>query len=328
MLGTILELNQEGRMLCIERGFLCISHNKEECGRVPIDSLEGILVTAHKASFTRPFLVALAEHNIPLIICNNQYKPVSVSLAYSTHYEAGKRMRLQASASLPLNKSLWRACIKEKIQNQADVLKFHRSSHPYGQKLELLAKNVLSGDSSRKEGQAARLYWHALMGKGFIRDPDALDENIFFNYAYTIVRTAVMRSLLASGLHPALGVYHSHPLNSFALADDLMEAFRPLADHFVLSIEQEKERTNKEEGKENRKEKENGKESKEYEEEIRLTPAIKKHLASILKYTVLYEGAETPLYQAIHNTALSLAKTYLRGALCLKFPVIKLENIL
>lgn len=41
------------------------------------------------------------------------------------------------------------------------------------------------------------------------------------------------RGLVAAGLLPALGVHHSNELNAFALADDLMEPFRPVVDLLV-----------------------------------------------------------------------------------------------
>lgn len=304
MLGTILELTQEGRVLSLERGLLCISHNQKECGRVPVDTIEAVIVSAHQATFTRPFLVALAKHNIPLIVCDNQYKPVSVTASYAVHSEAGKRMRAQASAPLPLHKGLWKALIKEKIRNQANVLAYHDPQHKHVQKLKLLSTAVLSGDSSRKEGQAARLYWRAVLGKDFVRDPAFHDENILFNYVYTVLRTSVIRSLIGAGLHPALGVYHSHPLNAFALADDVMEPLRPLADHLVLCI------------------------IRQSSSNILLTPEIKKKLAGILTYEVHFENTPALLYQALHHMALSIARTYMGGKLCVKFPQVRLIPII
>lgn len=272
---------------------------------MPVDAIEAVIVSAQQAIFTRPFIVALARHNIPLIICDNKYKPISVTAPYAVHSEAGKRMRSQASASLPLNKGLWKAIIKEKIRNQANVLAYHNPQHGYIQKLKLLSNNVLSGDSSRKEGQAARLYWRALLGKQFVRDPDALNVNILFNYAYTVLRASIMRSLIGAGLHPALGVYHSHPLNSFALADDVMEPLRPLADHIILSTIKHLSS----------------------DSDIVFTPIIKKKLASILIYEVIFENTQVLLFQALHHMALSIVRTYVGGKLCVKFPQIQLIPI-
>ncbi len=304
MLGTILEVAQNEKSLSIQRGSIYISEQGKECGRVPISNIEAVIISAHKSFFTRPFLVSLAEHNIPLIVCDNKYQPISITNAYASHSESGKRFRAQAGASKPLNKNLWKVIIKEKIANQAQVLLYHKPEHNYCNKIKLLSKAVLSGDSSRKEGQAARLYWRALFGNNFIRDIDAENENILLNYCYIVLRTAMIRSILGAGLHPALGVFHRHPLNAHTLADDLMEPLRPLADHLVYNL------LNSNNGK--------------IEE---LNPEIKRKLASILTVTVLFEKTETPLYQALHHMALSLAKTYLGGKLCIKFPKIDLTRL-
>jgi len=51
-----------------------------------------------------------------------------------------------------------------------------------------------------------------------------------------VLRACVARSIIASGLHPSIGLHHSNRLNALALADDLVEPFRPLADAAVLQM--------------------------------------------------------------------------------------------
>lgn len=57
-------------------------------------------------------------------------------------------------------------------------------------------------------------------------------ENLYsrLSYGYSLLRTAIARSLVASGFHPALGLHHRNVFNSWNLADDLIEPFRALAD--------------------------------------------------------------------------------------------------
>lgn len=64
----------------------------------------------------------------------------------------------------------------------------------------------------------------------FRRDPDGAGLNSLLTYGYAILRAAVARSIVAAGLHPALGLHHSSRGNPFCLADDLMEPLRPLVD--------------------------------------------------------------------------------------------------
>lgn len=50
-----------------------------------------------------------------------------------------------------------------------------------------------------------------------------------------IIRGLIARSIVCYGLEPSLGMFHHSELNSFNLADDLIEVFRPLVDLYVAS---------------------------------------------------------------------------------------------
>lgn len=54
--------------------------------------------------------------------------------------------------------------------------------------------------------------------------------NIALNYGYSVVRSLVARALTVYGLHPSLGLFHDSRLNAFNLADDFVEAYRPVVD--------------------------------------------------------------------------------------------------
>ncbi|WP_367716875.1 type II CRISPR-associated endonuclease Cas1 [Nitratireductor sp. GISD-1A_MAKvit] len=81
-----------------------------------------------------------------------------------------------------------------------------------------------------------RRYWRLLFGQDFRRDRSASGVNAMLNYCYTVLRAGTARAVMAAGLHPSLGVAHRQRGNAFALADDLMEPFRPLADQLVYSL--------------------------------------------------------------------------------------------
>ena len=50
------------------------------------------------------------------------------------------------------------------------------------------------------------------------------------------MRAIISRAICAAGLHPTIGLHHSNPGNAFALADDLMEPYRPLVDRAVVNL--------------------------------------------------------------------------------------------
>jgi CRISPR-associated protein Cas1 len=85
------------------------------------------------------------------------------------------------------------------------------------------------------EARAARRYWPALFADlSFRRQRDNEDQNVLLNYGYAVLRAIVARAISAAGLHPSLGIHHHNRYDSFCLADDLMEPFRPTVDHAVV----------------------------------------------------------------------------------------------
>ena len=139
----------------------------------------------------------------------------------------------QAAASVPLKKRLWTQLVVAKIESQRATLEALGAEH---EGFFLLARKVRAGDPDNVEAQAARRYWPLLFGREFRRDRQSEGVNAMLNYAYTVLRAGAARAIMAAGLHPSLGLSHRQRGNAFALADDLMEPFRPLADLLVCDL--------------------------------------------------------------------------------------------
>ena len=139
----------------------------------------------------------------------------------------------QISASLPLKKQLWKQIVEAKIQNQSLLLE------KLGKGKNILCKyasNVKSGDTSNREGVAAKMYWKQLLGKEFIRDRYGESPNSLLNYGYSLLRSLTARQLMNSGLLPTIGIFHRSCYDSFPLADDIMEPYRPFVDRKVVEL--------------------------------------------------------------------------------------------
>ena len=153
--------------------------------------------------------------------------------SYGANARRKKQIELQHAQSQPRKKRLWQSVVEGKISNQVACLKACGVDKIYYGRLEVLQKQILSGDSTNVEGQAAALYFRYLFGDGFTRSAE--DEiNAHLNYGYAILRGFIARLLADYGYEPCLGIHHKSELNQFNLADDLMEPFRPLVDLFVF----------------------------------------------------------------------------------------------
>lgn len=165
---------------------------------------------------------------------------------------------------------------------------------------EYLANKVLSGDTSNMEGVAAQQYWRDFFEIDFKRERFGDYPNNFLNYGYAILRAATARALAGSGLLCTLGIHHKSKYNAFALADDIMEPFRPLVDQKVFEI-------------------------MESFEDQQLNTRIKSELLQVLTATVYFKEDKSPLMVALQKTASSLQQCFSGERKKIKYP--KLWNL-
>lgn len=251
---------------------LVVEKDGEVKGTIPIEDL-GVLILDHPALvYTHQLFQHLAEHNVAVVLCDAKHMPTSLLLNYVTHHEHTKVLRSQISCSPHKKTSLWRQIVQAKIERQSRVLQKEKKRSP---KLEGLAQKVTQSQTDLIEARAAHIYFHLLFGKDFDRDPKAPGINSLLNYGYAIIRAAIARAIVGTGMHPALGIHHRNPYNPFCLADDLMEPLRPLVDQTVYRL------------------------AKSLPEINDLTPALKREILSITTSDLLLKKRKLPFMTAI-----------------------------
>lgn len=291
MPGQIIELAQNGRSLHLERGFLAVREGGETIGRVPIDDIDAVLATAHGIMWSNKALAALSARGVPVVIMADDFTPASALLPLRGHHDQGRRMRAQADASKPLRKRAWADLVRAKIDAQAATL--DAIGQPSG-RLQRLRGEVRSGDTTNREALAAQAYWPLMMGADFRRARAGSDANGMLNYGYAVLRAAAARAVVAAGLHPALSVHHVSDGDAFALADDIMEPFRPAVDLVVRDLKSDEVTMDDREAKST--------------------------LTGILQADYRTEAGRTPLSHCLVRTAQSLAALYLGATEALELP--------
>lgn len=280
MLKKSILIEKKAKITC-KNLQLCIE-TEDRNASIPIEDI-GFLVLDHQETYlTIPALNLLIENNTAVIICNKTHLPNGLFLNLNSHHIQQQIFKAQIDTSLPLKKSLWQQTVKEKITNQGVLLAQITSSQ---NQFDYLATKVLSGDTSNMEGVAANFYWKSFFDAGFKRERFGDYPNNFLNYGYAILRAATARALSGSGLLNTLGIHHKNKYNAFALADDIMEPYRPLVDECVYSIMQK------------------------YDEQ-ELNTLIKSELLSILTRTVFFKNEKSPLMVALQKTASSLQQCF------------------
>lgn len=259
---------------------------------IPIEDIGYLVIDHPEIYLSIPALNLLIDNNTAVIICNINHLPNGMFLNLNSHHIQQEIFKNQINASAPLKKQLWQQTITEKITNQGILLqKITLKTNNF----EFLASKVLSGDSSNMEGVAANFYWKSFFEHNFKRERFGDYPNNFLNYGYAILRAATARALSGSGLLNTLGIHHKSKYNAFALADDIMEPFRPIVDEKVAEIMQN------------------------YSEQ-ELNTAMKAELLQILTRTVYFKEEKSPLMVALQKTASSLQQCYTGERKKIKYP--------
>ena len=252
----------------------------------PIEDI-GVVILDHKQiTITHGLLTALLENNVALIHCNDAHHPVGLMLNLDGNTLQTQRFQAQIEASEPLKKQLWQQTIVAKINNQMALLKLLGKDV---RKLEFLAGNVKSGDSDNCEARAAAYYWSVLFAgyiPDFKREREGVAPNNLLNYGYAILRAAVARALVGSGLLPTLGIFHRNQYNAYCLADDIMEPYRPFVDWVIHTIV---------------------KNGEDYNE---LSQSIKTQIFNVLTYDTVFDKDRSPLMVGLTKTTASLVACF------------------
>ena len=229
----IIEISKKS-YLSIENKQLVINQNNVEVGKVPMEDVGKIILDNSSITITQAVLVLSQKNNIALVVCDEKHLPTSILLPITEGNKLhSKVLKGQVEIRLSTKKRLWQDIVRQKILNQAGTLRLFDLDYRH---LSAMVLRVKSGDTNNMEATAARYYWKTLFGDEFRRNPESSGINALLNYGYSIIRASIARALVGTGLHPALGIHHQSQYNGLALADDLMEPFRPWIDQKVKEI--------------------------------------------------------------------------------------------
>ena len=198
---------------------------------VCLDDIDIIIIENQQTTITSALLSNLAQSNISVVFVDDKYNPSAISMGLYKNSRTSKIQKSQININKPRLNRLWQTVIYSKVLNQADILNtIKKDGYLYS-----LLKRINSGDKNNIEAISASYYFKELFGKDFYRNNSEDNRNIALNYGYSILRSSIIRYIIAYGLNPSFGMWHSSELNAFNLADDLIEPFRPIVDKYVFN---------------------------------------------------------------------------------------------
>lgn len=297
MLKRTLFFESPGHLSLADRQ-LCFTMRGDENGTVkktvPVEDIGVIVVENRQITFTAALMQALTENNAVVVFCDDHHLPTAYCSAITGNVTASRVVRAQLSATAAVKNRLWQQTVAAKIRNQAQVMK--RRGGDGASRLERLAANVKSGDPENTEGVAARFYFSTVTAlPGFTRSPDGEMPNAALNYGYAVIRAAMARALVGSGLLCVAGIHHHNQYDAFCLADDIMEPYRPFVDEEVFGSPEDF-----------------------YGED--LTRDMKRRLLALLAADVMINGMKRPLQNALSYTTASLVRCLLKESERIDYP--------
>lgn len=229
-LANPIKLSVKNEQLLIDNG---------EITKVPLEDIECIAADNMQINVSAYLLAKFSEYAITFYVTDKAHHPCGVFLPVSRHSRHMSVLNDQISMTLPNKKQLWKQIITQKIENQATVLKLCNIEG--WAEIDSIKNKVHSGDTGNMEAVAASKYFKLLFGRSFSRGQDSA-INACLNYGYAVLRSTIEKYLIVYGYEPSIGIFHKSALNNFNLADDLIEAYRPLVDLFVkYNVEEDEE---------------------------------------------------------------------------------------
>ncbi len=212
---------------------LKVEYNDDEI-LLPISDIQILVIDNYKSSLSVPLINKLTENNVCTIICGIDHLPKSYILPMNGHFSQSGNISKQICWDENKKKRIQQKIVKAKIYNQIEILKKNDKNFNVIQKLFQFIDEVELGDSTNREGLAAKMYFREMFGDDFIRfDEDIVNAGL--NYGYSIFRSLISSIIVAKGYLPNIGIFHRGKQNMFNLSDDIIEVFRPIVDDYVLN---------------------------------------------------------------------------------------------
>lgn len=205
----------------------------ESTTKIHLSEISVLMIESTAVSLTASLLCELSKRKIKVIFCDEKRSPQSELVSYNDGCDTSLKLKKQIAWTEDFKKAVWTEIVREKILMQANLL--YEMKKEECNMLYRYIDEICFGDSTNREGHAAKVYFNSLFGKDFTRQNDS-PTNAALNYGYSLILSCFNREIVALGYTTKLGLFHDNMFNCFNLSSDLMEPFRPLVDREVCTM--------------------------------------------------------------------------------------------
>lgn len=201
--------------------------------KIHLSEISVLMIESTAVSLTASLLCELSKRKIKVIFCDEKRSPQSELVSYNDGCDTSLKLKKQIAWTEDFKKAVWTEIVREKILMQANLL--YEMKKEECDMLYRYIDEICFGDSTNREGHAAKVYFNSLFGKDFTRQNDS-PTNAALNYGYSLILSCFNREIVALGYTTKLGLFHDNMFNCFNLSSDLMEPFRPLVDREICTM--------------------------------------------------------------------------------------------
>lgn len=218
-----------------QMGYLVV--RQDTTTKIHLSEISVLLIETTAVSLTGYLLSELIKKKIKVIFCDEKRNPSSELVPFYGSHDTSMKLRKQIEWSKDAKAAVWTEIVADKIRKQSEVLRLYEKDEY--KMLNHYVEELQFGDSTNREGHAAKVYFNALFGMDFTRTAEN-SVNAALNYGYGIILSSFNREVAANGYSTQLGLFHDNMFNQFNLGSDLMEPFRPLVDRKVKELHPDK----------------------------------------------------------------------------------------
>ena len=214
-----------------------VIRNQEGVKRIHLSEISVLMLESTAISLTAYLLCELSKNKIDVVFCDEKRSPYAMlSSLYGSH-DTSLKYRKQSAWPQEIKDFVWAELVRAKIIAQVSVLPADRIEAKSA--LLAFASQIEPGDTTNREGHAAKVYFNSLFGMSFTRSGND-SINAALDYGYSLLLSAFAREITSNGYCTQLGIFHDNMFNHLNLASDLMEPFRPFIDADVKDLMPEK----------------------------------------------------------------------------------------
>lgn len=234
--------------LSLDNGAVTVELPEREPLRVPIRSLSHVVFTGRSRA-TVPLLLAISREGVPVFFCRRSGELYATLEPQEPDWKLWlhqARMAEDPSASVELAREV----VAARLHNCATLLvrfgwQGGREAADALRDLERSCANQSTRASLLGlEGSGAERFFRSLAEtlapewgfRGRAKRPPPDPVNAMLSFGYTLLHNHVSTALVAAGLNPRIGIYHREHGTHHALASDLVEEFRHLAEATAWSF--------------------------------------------------------------------------------------------